>query len=87
MRYKNCLESPSAFWDFSRDEQDGYLKERLLTVCAEYLSLNVSLVIVSISKTSEVSLKYLQDFHYFPLFTFHFTVPMFIFPLLIFLGL
>lgn len=31
MRYKKLyLESLSAFWDFSRNERDGYLKERLL---------------------------------------------------------
>lgn len=87
MRYKKCLESLSAFCDFSRDEQDDFLKERFLTLCAECLSLNVSLVIVSISKTSEDSLKYLQDYHYLPLLSFQFTAPMFILPLLIFLGL
>lgn len=87
LRYKKIYwESLSAFWDFSRNEQGGYLKERFLPMCLEYLSLNASLVIISISKTSEGCLKYLQDYHYLPL-SFQLSTLILISILLIFPGL
>lgn len=55
-------------------------------MCLEYLSLNASLGIISISKTSEGCLKYLQDYHYLPL-SFQLSTLTFILPLLIFPGL
>lgn len=87
LRYKKIYrESLSAFWDFLRNKQGGYLKGRFLPMCLKYLSLNASLVIISISKTSEGCLKYLQDYHYLPL-SFQLSTLIFILILLIFPGL